>query len=100
MIHKIAIRFRHWSSRATPGTPASNLLNVTRDVCSAVPVLVSRSAGGYQRHGRYLLIIYAMYILTPERISQGHVQNRRWATFLCPTLYNTRGASEAQTDAS
>jgi hypothetical protein len=22
-IHKIAIRFRHWSSRATPGTPAS-----------------------------------------------------------------------------
>jgi hypothetical protein len=23
MIHKIAIRFRHWSSRATPGTPAS-----------------------------------------------------------------------------
>jgi len=23
IIHKIAIRFRHWSSRATPGTPAS-----------------------------------------------------------------------------
>jgi hypothetical protein len=24
IIHKIAIRFHHWSSRATPGTPASN----------------------------------------------------------------------------
>jgi hypothetical protein len=24
IIHKIANRFRHWSSRATPGTPASN----------------------------------------------------------------------------
>jgi len=23
IVHKIAIRFRHWSSRATPGTPAS-----------------------------------------------------------------------------
>jgi hypothetical protein len=25
IIHKIAIRFRHWSSQATPGTPASYL---------------------------------------------------------------------------
>jgi len=25
MIHIIAIRFRHWSSRATPGTPASDV---------------------------------------------------------------------------
>ena len=24
IIHNIVIRFRHWSSRATPGTPASN----------------------------------------------------------------------------
>jgi len=27
IIHKIAIRFRHWSSRATPGTPASRYIN-------------------------------------------------------------------------
>ena len=30
---------------------------------------------------------YAIYILTPERISQGHVQNRRRATFSWPILY-------------
>jgi len=27
MIHNIAIRFRHWSFRATPGTPASSRYN-------------------------------------------------------------------------
>ena len=32
----------------------------------------------------------AMYILTPERISQGHVQNGRRATFSWPTLYNPK----------
>ena len=31
--------------------------------------------------------LYAIYILTPERISQGHVQNGRRATFSWPTLY-------------
>ena len=34
-----------------------------------------------------LYALYAMYILMPERISQGHVQNGRRATFSWPTLY-------------
>jgi len=29
----------------------------------------------------------AIYILTPQRISQGHVHNGRWATFSWPNLY-------------
>jgi len=32
--------------------------------------------------------LYAIYILTPERISRGHVQNRWRATFSWPVLYN------------
>ena len=32
--------------------------------------------------------LHAVYILTPERISQGHVQNGRWDTFSWPTVYN------------
>jgi len=31
--------------------------------------------------------LYAIYILTPERISQGHTQNGKRATFLWSTLY-------------
>jgi hypothetical protein len=34
--------------------------------------------------------LYAIYILTPERISQGHMQNRRRATFSRPILYNPK----------
>ena len=33
--------------------------------------------------------LYAIYIPTPERISQGHVQNGRRASFSWPTMYNT-----------
>jgi len=34
--------------------------------------------------------LYAIYILMPERISQGYVQNGRWVTFSWPTLYIVR----------
>jgi len=35
MIHNIAIRFRHWSSRATPGSHASNIfISAYRKVCA------------------------------------------------------------------
>ena len=34
IIHKIAFRFRHWSYRATPGTPAGLIY---KDECMFVP---------------------------------------------------------------
>jgi len=42
------------------------------------------------QHNCWLTVetLYPIYILTPERISKGHVQNGRRATFSWPTLYN------------
>jgi hypothetical protein len=41
------------------------------------------------QHNCWLTVqtLYAIFILTPERISQGHVQSRRQATFSWPTLW-------------
>jgi len=38
--------------------------------------------------------LYTIYILTPERISQGHVQNGKRSTFSWPTLYNMRPTTD------
>ena len=43
---------------------------------------------------RTVQTLHAIYILTPERISQGHVQNGRRVTFSWPTLYIARWMQE------
>jgi len=44
----------------------------------------------WRQHDCWLTVqtLYALYILTPERISQEHVQNGKRATFSWLTLYN------------
>jgi hypothetical protein len=44
--------------------------------------------------------LYAIYVLTPERTSKGHVQNGRWATFSWPTLYKHEQRNQFQSQHS
>ena len=68
--------------------------------CSTTPITLlqtSKSLGYIQytttwwQHDCWLTVHthYPIYIQPPERISQGHVQNGRRATFSLSTLYNT-----------
>jgi len=45
--------------------------------------------GEWRQHDHWLTVktIYTIYTLTPERISQGHMQNGRRATFSWPILH-------------
>ena len=89
--NQIRTRYRNWrTTSATQLQPSESLCYIG---CTST----------WWQHDCWLSVqtLYAIYILTPERISQGHVQNGRRATFSWPTLYNsTIGLYDSDSDVS
>jgi len=81
--NQIHTRHRNW--RTTSGTQ----LQPSKSLCYI------RYTSTWWQHDCWLTVqtLYAICILTPERISQGHVQNGRQAIFSWPTLYNVMTAA-------
>jgi hypothetical protein len=74
--NQIRTRYRNWRTSATQLQPSKSLSYIG---CTST----------WWRHDCWLTVqtLCAIYILTSERISQGHVQNGSWATFSWPILY-------------
>ena len=76
--NQIRTRYRNWrTTSATQLQPSQSLRYI-------------RHTSTWWQHNCSLTVQthYAIYILTPERISQGHVQNGRRAIFSWHILYN------------
>jgi len=75
--NQIRPRYRNWR------TSAATQLRPSKSLC-----YIGYTSTWWQREC-WLTVqtLYAICILTTERISQGHMQNGRWATFSWPTLY-------------
>jgi len=75
--NQIRTRYRNWR------TTSATQLQPSKSLC-----YIGYTATCWQ-YDCWLTVqtLYAIYILTSERISQGHVQNGRWATFSWPILY-------------
>ena len=74
---QIRTRYRNWrTTSATQLQPSKSLCYIG---CTST----------WWQHDCWLSVqtLYAIYILTPERISQRHVQNGRGTTFSWPILY-------------
>jgi len=74
--NQIRTRYRNWRTSATQLQPSKSLSYIGY-------------ASTWWQHDCWLTVqtLHAIYIITPERISHGHVQNGRRATFAWPILY-------------
>ena len=74
--NQISTRYRNWRTTSATQLQASKSLRY-----------IGYTSTWWQHYCWLTVqILYAVYILTPERISQGHVQNRKRATFSWPIL--------------
>jgi len=76
--NQIRTRYRNWR------TTSATQLQPSKSLC-----YIGYTSTWWQ-HDCWLTAqtLYTIYVLTPEWISPGHVQNGKWATFSWPTLYN------------